>query len=251
MSKEIILEVSKFVLSYEPIYYRARTVRDAFVDFLKNPLDNFLSLPDRLVVLEELNFNIYAGDRIGIMGTNGVGKTSLCRYLGGIIPSEAIKIKADTRVIFDNNASLFPDLTGRENAELMIDLVYENLTSKEKTKLLSEIIEFSELHEMIDTPFKNYSRGMKSRLYLSLLTAKESGLIIVDEALGGLDHFFFQKMEKRLHDVMLRSKAGVIVSHNIEEILSICNRVIILDGKKIVFDGDPRLGVKHYLQSKL
>lgn len=246
MSKEVILRLKNFTISFEPTYHRSRTARDFFVELVKNPLNYFFTTPDRLVVLRKIDLEIYRGNVVGILGTNGVGKTSLCRYLSGIIKNPDVEIFGDSRAIFENNAALYPDLTGRENAVVLVELLYGSLSSEEKNALIDEAIEFSELHEYVDTPFKNYSRGMKARLFLALLTSRPADLLVIDEALGGTDQFFTEKLERRISKLISACGAVVIVSHNMEEIKKYCNRIVVLHSKQIAFDGETQKGIEFY-----
>lgn len=246
MSKDLILKLKDFTVSYEPTYHRSRTIRDFFIEVVKNPFNYFFNHADRMVVLRKINLEINKGDVIGILGTNGVGKTSLCRYLSGIIEHHDVKIYGESRALFDGNVAIYPDLTGRENAVVLVELLYSELTVHEKKELIEEAVNFSELHEHIDTPVKNYSRGMKARLFLSLLTFRGTDLLVIDEAFGGTDQFFTEKLSIRIQQLISKCGAVVIVSHSTEEIKKYCNRIIVLHDKKIAFNGSTNEGVEFY-----
>ncbi len=251
MSNKLVLEVQNFSVSYAQNHYRSREVRDIFVRFLTAPLNLLKKEKDRLLVLDDISFKVHQGDVIGILGVNGVGKTSLCRYLAGIINSDEIKFAANNVCsIFDTNISIYPDLTGRENALVLTELLYPNCSDSERKLILEEAIAFSELNEFIDSPINIYSKGMKARLYLSLVTAQKADLVILDEIFGGTDVFFTEKFKKRIKKFMDDSGAVVMVSHNVEEINQYCNRIIILSEKKIVFDGSLSDGIKKYLSMR-
>jgi ABC-type polysaccharide/polyol phosphate transport system ATPase subunit len=250
MSNQVVLQVKNFSLSYEPMFYRSRTVRDSFIELVSSPFKFWSKPQDRLSVLSNISFDVHQGDIIGLLGTNGVGKTSLCRYLSGIIKSDEIIFKGEARAVFDSNMGLYPDLTGRENATLLVELTYSYLTKEEREIILEESIAFSELHEFVDTPFKNYSKGMKSRLYLALVTARESDLVVLDEIFGGTDHFFTEKLAVRISGLVKKSGAAVLVSHSVEDIKRYCNRVIILSNKKVSYDGTVNEGIKQYLSGQ-
>ena len=246
MSKDLILKLKDFTVSYEPTYHRSRTIRDFFIEVVKNPFNYFFSHADRMVVLRKINLEINKGDVIGILGTNGVGKTSLCRYLSGIIEHHDVQIYGESRALFDGNVAIYPDLTGRENAVVLVELLYSELTVSEKKELIEEAVNFSELHEHIDTPVKNYSRGMKARLFLSLLTFRGTDLLVIDEAFGGTDQFFTEKLSLRIQELISKCGAVVIVSHSTEEIKKYCNRIIVLHDKQIAFNGSTNEGVEFY-----
>jgi ABC-type polysaccharide/polyol phosphate transport system ATPase subunit len=240
---ETILSVSNLTISYEVKFYKARTVRDIFIDIVTSPFDYFLNSSDRVVVLKDISFDVKKGEVVGVIGPNGQGKTSLCRYLSGIIPTSSVVVNGNSRAIFESNAAVYPDLT---NAEILVELMYADKTVKEKKEVIEEALTFSELGEFAEMPIKNYSRGMKARLYLSLLTASNSDLLIMDEVLGGADQFFTEKMNKRVKELMKKCGAAIIVSHNLDEIQTQCNRIIILGDKRIMFDGSVKSGIEFY-----
>lgn len=246
MSNEVILSVKDFSLSYEAKYYRAHNVRDLFVSMLKSPINYFLNAPDRLLVLSKISFDVKKGERVGILGANGVGKTSLCRYLSKIIASDKILLNGEARAIFETGLNIYPELTGRENAVLLCELMYTNIPRSEKNALVEEAIVFSDLKDFANIPLKNYSKGMKARLFLSLLTARTSDLIILDEVLGGTDQFFAEKLNFRINKMIEGSGASIIVSHNLDEVALLCNRVIVLSDRSIAFDGNVKDGIEFY-----
>lgn len=246
MSNEIILSIKDFSLSYEAKYYRAHSIRDIFVSLLKSPVSYFFNSPDRVQVLSKISFDVRKGERVGILGANGVGKTSLCRYLAKIIGSKEIVLTGEARAIFETGMNIYPELTGRENAILLSELMYTSLSRAEKKNIVAEAIAFSDLRDYSDVPLKTYSKGMKARLFLSLLTARPADLIILDEILGGTDQFFAEKINNRINKLIHDSGASIIVSHNFDEISLLCNRVIVLSDKAIVFDGEVGAGINFY-----
>lgn len=245
MSNSIILKITDFTLSYEPKYFRARTVRDLFVAVVTSPL-RFFKSPERQIVLQDVNLTIHKGQVVGVLGANGVGKTSLCRYLSGIIKNNQVQINGEARAIFEHSLSIYPDLTGRENAIVLIELLYSGLSKEEKNSILEEAVIFSELTESIDLPFKNYSRGMKARLCSSLLTAKPVDLLIIDEAFDGMDQFYLEKMKPRLKSLIHSCGATIMVSHKLEEIKNYCDQAIVLHDKKIAFHGPVNDAISFY-----
>lgn len=248
MSKKTLLEVKNFSISYKQDYYKVRQLKDAFVGLFANPLATIFRTKDRFLVLDNISFKVSEGDIIGIIGVNGVGKTTLCRHLAGIIGASGVMQKARTvSAIFDTNIAIYPDLTGRENALVLAALLYSGLSDEERMKTVEEAIQFSELKDFIDTPINVYSKGMKARLYLSLVTARAADLVILDEVTGGTDVFFSQKFKLRIDNFIKGSGAAVIVSHNTNDIKEYCNRVIILSEKKILYDGNIEEGIQKYL----
>jgi ABC-type polysaccharide/polyol phosphate transport system ATPase subunit len=251
MSKEeVILSINDFSIKYEHPRYNTYTLRDKFIEIVKTPVDFFFNSKDMQLVLDKISFDVCKGDIVGLMGVNGVGKTSLCRYLAGIIKSKEIQGIGHIRAIFETNISFYTNLSGYENAVILVEMLYSEYNAQEKKKIIQEALEFSELNDFIHVPINRYSKGMKARLYLSLVTARVADLIILDEIFGGTDIFFAEKLFERMKALISKSGAAVIVSHDINDISAFCNRVIILDNKKIHFDGEMEKGIEVYKNIK-
>ena len=111
---------------------------------------------------------------------------------------------------------------------------------------MADAEEFSELGKYMDVPFKLYSKGMRARLFLSLISSRPSDLLILDEVFNGADHFFSEKITRRVKDLILKSGAVLFVSHSHELVNEVCNRVLVFDNRKIIFDGSPADGIEFY-----
>ena len=247
-TSDIILEVSNLSLSFKLEYFKHDGVRDHFVNFLKNPIEKIFQKSDRFKVLDQISLTIRKGERVGIIGVNGAGKTTLCRCINEMIYPDngTIIINGTKRAIFNSAIGILPELTGRENAQLLATILYPELTSSELDDVIAESIEFSELGHFIDTPFKNYSKGMQTRLCLSIISARSCDLLILDEVYDGADEFFRRKIVSRIHDLISSAGAVILVSHNPDQIISTCNRLVILNNAKIIFDGDVIQGMDVY-----
>jgi ABC-2 type transport system ATP-binding protein len=199
-----------------------------------------------VVVARGLNFEIHPGDRIGILGVNGAGKSSLCRCLAGIYQPTAgrLDVYGRVRAIFDTSLGILPDLTGRENAELLAELLYPEHPNREE--LVEDALKFSGLEQFLDVPFRNYSNGMQARLCLSVITCAPSDLLILDEVFDGADRFFREKAADRVLSMIARSGAVVFVSHSPEQIRRACNQVWILQNGQWLFQGDVETGLALY-----
>jgi ABC-type polysaccharide/polyol phosphate transport system ATPase subunit len=213
--------------------------RDLFTDLIREPLDTIFPDTERLHVARQINFKIMPGERVGLIGVNGAGKTSLCRCISGMFPPTRgmIKRHVPVRGIFDTHIGIQPELTGRENAELLAHFLYGG--RGDMAQLLNDAFEFSELGRFIDVPFKLYSNGMQARLCLSLVTARPAGLLILDEVFDGADVFFREKVGQRMMDLMQESLGVIFVSHAFDQIKRVCTRVLVLHQGKIIYDGAP------------
>lgn len=247
-SSDVILEVKNFSISYSVPYYHANTFRDTFIAAVSSPIDFFFKTNDRVLLLDNINLTIRNGDRVGILGNNGSGKTSFCRYISGIHKGKAnsIKINGVVKGIFDTEVAILPELSGRENLELLTHFFYPEISKKEREVIIADTLKFCDLGKYVDVPFKLYSKGMKARIFLSLISSKAVDLLILDEVFNGADYFFNEKITERIKNTIFNSGAVMFVSHSNDLILDVCNRVIVFKNKKIVFDGDPKEGVAFY-----
>lgn len=207
---------------------RIFSLKEFFISFLKNNLKF-----EKFKALREINLEIFKGDVIGIIGDNGSGKSTLLKIISGIInPSKGkVTVKGTVSPLIELGAGFDSELSGRENIFLNgYILGYSKRKLEEK---IDEIIEFSELKKFIDTPLKNYSSGMIARLGFAIATIIKPEILIVDEILSVGDIKFQRKSEKRIKDLMELGSTVIFVSHSIDQIEQICDKVIWLEKGKI------------------
>lgn len=192
--------------------------------------------------LDNVSFDIYKGEVVGIIGRNGSGKSTLLKIITGTLDKTEgdVKIHGKVSAILDLGLGFNPEYTGREN--IYNGAMILGMTRKEISKKVQSIINFSELDEFIDRPFKTYSAGMQARLTFSVATALEPEIMIIDEALAAGDMFFVTKcMDKIIK--MCRSGATVLfVSHALPLVQRLCQRAIYLEQGEVIMDG-PALNV--------
>lgn len=246
-NSEVLLEARNLGLDYPLNLYPHQSLRDAFIQTLKSPVDYLLRSKEVLPVLRDVSLTLKKGDRLGVLGNNGAGKTTLCRILCGMIRPKRGKVTSfgEVEAIFETANGIMPELTGRENAHLLAQLL--GAGSSNTTIDVAEVLEFSELGVFLDAPFKTYSKGMQARLMLSLVSASHSDVLILDEVFDGADVFFKEKIAQRMREKIERSGAVIFVSHGPDQILDLCNRVIVMEKGAIVFDGAPQEGLNFYL----
>jgi ABC-type polysaccharide/polyol phosphate transport system ATPase subunit len=246
-SKEL-LRVEGLHLAFRANIRRSHSWREAFTRAAKDPVGAFLADRDRLHILNDINFTVKAGERVALVGVNGSGKTSLCRCIAGIYHPNKGTIRRNglVRAIFDTAVGILPELTGRENAHLLATFLYPehhaNLPS-----IVEEALEFSELGQFLDMPFKLYSNGMQARLCLSMISCLPCDLLILDEVFDGADFFFKEKISKRILKMIESSGAVVFVSHSAEQVEAVCNRLVLVQNGKIAFDGNVKEGLRFYV----
>jgi lipopolysaccharide transport system ATP-binding protein len=179
--------------------------------------------------LKNLDFEISAGDRLGIMGHNGSGKSTLLRLLSGIYEPSSGKIERSGSVasLVDISLGINAESTGRENIFLRGKLM--GLSKKEIDEKIDEIIEFSELGDYINLPVRIYSSGMLLRLAFSVSTSITADILIMDEWLSVGDGDFAERSSQRLRNLVEVSKILVIASHTRELLQESCNKIVWLE----------------------
>ncbi len=247
-ASEVLLSVKDIKIFFELEHYHHRGVRDVFVSAITHPFDYLMKQPELLNVIDGISFDITRGMRLGIIGTNGSGKTTLCRSLAGMIKPQAGTISStnEVRAIFDTGTGVVPELTGRENAYLLARLFFPGM--RDLKPIVEEAISFSELGHFIDIPFMQYSKGMQSRLLLSLISSVPSEILILDEVLDGADVFFQKKLAERMRSFIQSAGASIFVSHSIDQIRQVCTQVMVLHKGKIHFMGAIGPGWNEYLK---
>lgn len=201
---------------------------------------------DRFNVLDELNFRIFPGDIVGIIGQNGAGKSTMLRVLAGLIPIQQGRVFIRGQaVLLKAGVGMRPHLTGRDN--ISHAGAYMGLSREQIKQITKDVIEFSELGEAIDRPFKYYSDGMKSRLIFSLATSISPDILMLDELLGAGDIRFRQKVQDRLDAFIESARVVIVVTHGLNFVRQRCNKALFLSSGQQMFFGDPETAIAHYL----
>ncbi len=240
-----VLEIKDLRLSFPANLHKPTSLRDAFVKSIKDPLSLFKNTNPALDVIKGLDLTVSKGDRVALLGINGAGKTSLCRAIAGFYKaSGSLVVTGQVRAIFDTIVGIYPELTGRENAKILANLLYVHLDDLDEK--IAEALIFSELGEFLDAPFKHYSSGMQTRLCLAVLTLAPTDLLILDEVFEGADQFFRKKIAERVSKIVEKSGAAIFVSHSEEQVQRVCNRAVLLHHGKIIFDGKVPDGLRFY-----
>ncbi len=179
--------------------------------------------------LKHITFDVNKGQVIGIIGKNGSGKSTLLKVISGILKPTSGTAICDGNIVpmLELGSGFDQDLTGRENIFLNGAILgYTEAFLKEK---FDEILEFSELGQFIDVPIRNYSSGMMMRLAFSIATVVDPQILIVDEILAVGDEAFQKKSRARMMELMGGGTTVLFVSHNLEQIREMCDRVLWLD----------------------
>jgi ABC-type polysaccharide/polyol phosphate transport system ATPase subunit len=200
--------------------------------------------------LENVCLKLGDGDRLGILGHNGAGKSTMLRALAGVYVPTSGRVTIDGRVsaLFNTTPGLDMDDTGYENVVtcgLFLGMSRDEIASK-----TPEIAEFTELGDYLDLPVRTYSSGMLTRLGFAIATAIDPEILILDEGLGAGDARFAERAARRLDRMIDRSNILVVASHSEALIRSMCNRAVLLDGGRQVMAGSVEDVIQTYRASR-
>ena len=206
---------------------------------------------ERRSVLEDVSFEIRRGETIGLIGSNGSGKSTTLALIAGVLFPQAGRIEVEGRIcpLLELGAGFVFDLSGREN--IILNGVLLGLTRQEIIARMEKIIAFSELERFMDHPLRTYSTGMIVRLGFSIAVHLDPEVLLIDEILSVGDLHFQLKCNDKIDEFKRRQVTIVLVSHSIEQIQRLCDRVIWLAGGQVVGDGPPHLILPQYRHAML
>jgi ABC-2 type transport system ATP-binding protein len=196
--------------------------------------------------LRDINFEVQAGEAVGLMGANGEGKSTLLRLIAGVLlPDEgSVKVTGGVAPLIELTGGLKSDLTARDNIALVAGL--HGLSRSEVKKRFDNIVEFAEVGDFLDTPVRHFSSGMKVRLGFSIVTSIDEPIILVDEALAVGDAAFKEKCYIRMKDLLNQGKTLFLVSHKEKDLKEFCTRGLYLKNGSLAFDGSLNEALAQY-----
>lgn len=235
-----MIEVVNVSKKFKRYHDKATTLKERLLMLRSSKSDTFWAL-------KNINLHIEEGETVGLIGHNGSGKSTLLKLITKIIYPTEGQIKTCGRVssLLELGAGFHPDFTGREN--IYINASIFGLSKKEIDKKLDSIIAFSELEGFIDSPIRTYSSGMYIRLAFAVAVHVEPQILLMDEILAVGDANFQKKCIEKIKEFKKQGITIVFVSHNMNDVYEICDRVVWLDHGKIKEIGDTKTIGERYL----
>lgn len=198
---------------------------------------------DHFRALDGINLTVHDGEAVALLGLNGSGKSTLLKLISGVMSPDEGQIFVHGKIagLIEVGAGFHPDLTGRENVFLNGAIL--GMTEQEIESSFDDIVAFSEIAEFIDTEVKFYSSGMFLRLAFAVAVHTDPDIFLVDEILAVGDEPFQRKCLSRIRELKQSGKALVIVSHDLDMVASLCDRGVLIQRGKMIYDGDVREAV--------
>lgn len=224
----MIIRANDISMRYLMTYDRIQSIKEYIVQMLRGKIKY-----EEFWALKNVSFEVERGEVVGIIGHNGAGKSTLLKVISGILKPTGGELEVHGNVVpmLELGSGFDHDLTGRENIFLNGSILgYSEKYLKEKYE---QIVEFSELGKFIDVPIRNYSSGMLMRLAFSIATVVQPEILIVDEILVVGDAAFQEKSKTRMLELMGGGTTVLFVSHSLEQIREMCDRVIWLEHGQI------------------
>jgi len=225
--------------------HRFQTFKSALV---KGDLIKSIKADELVTALDGVSFNVEKGRTLGLIGENGSGKSTMLKIVAGITKPSSGRITTVGKIsaLIELGAGFHPEITGREN--VFINGIMLGLTKREISEKFDEIVSFAELEDFIDAPVKTYSSGMYMRLGFSVAINVNPDILLIDEVLAVGDASFIPKCLDRIDDFRRRKKTILFVSHGLDTVEKICDKVVFLKNGRIAAIGEPKRIVNAYLQ---
>ena len=243
-NQQISVKVDHVDLTFEVSNEKIDTLKESFIRTIKRDKSKKI----KIHALKDVSFQIFKGEKVGIIGYNGAGKSTLLNVITGIYPPDkgSVTTYGNISPLLSLGAGFDMNFSGRKNIILngaVLGYDKEFLESK-----VDEIIEFSELGEFIDIPIKNYSSGMLAKLGFSIATAVDPDILIIDEVLGVGDVNFAKKSRDKMKSLMDGGTTVLLVSHSIPQIREICDKAIWMDNGSVRAIGEVNKVCDEYLK---
>lgn len=239
-----VIELKDIGMSFRTDINRIGSLKEWVVTLLKGKMHY-----ENIEALKGVTFSVEQGEVVGIIGRNGSGKSTLLKVISGIYTPTSGAVRVDGRIapMLELGSGFDEELSGRENISLNASIL--GYTEQQIREHYDDIVEFSELEKFIDLPLKTYSSGMKAKLAFSVATVLKPEVLIVDEILSVGDEAFQRKSRARMAEMMSGGTTVLFVSHDMEQIRELCNRVVWLDHGVVRAIGDTETVCGQYLDT--
>lgn len=248
--EDIMINVINVSMRFNLGIEKGFSIKQGFVDMFNKEKKH--KKKEEFWALRDVNFQVKKGEVIGFIGSNGAGKSTLLKIVAGVMKPTKGRVDSYGNIcpMIELGTGFDPQLTARENIYLngaVMGYTKELIDSK-----FNEIVEFSELKDFLDVPVQNFSSGMVARLAFSIATIVEPEILIVDEILSVGDIAFQAKSERKMLSMINGGTTVLFVSHSIEQIKKMCDRVVWLDHGKMIKMGGKEIcdEYKKYMESK-
>ena len=199
-----------------------------------------------ITALQDASFSVRKGEMLGIIGSNGAGKSTVLKLISRVTVPDGGVITVDGRIgaLIELGAGLHPELTGRENIYLYGAIL--GMKRREVSDRFHDIVSFADINDFLDMPIKRYSSGMYARLGFAVAVSMQPDILLIDEVLAVGDESFQTKCFQKMRSLRDLGTTIVFVSHNLDWVSMICNRVLLLEHGRIKKDGKPHQVISTY-----
>lgn len=244
MSEEYIVDVDHVTIRFNLASEKVDNIKEYIIRLLKRQL-----MFQEFLAVKDVSLKIKPGEAWGLIGVNGSGKSTLLKAISGIMKpyKGTIQVKGSISPLIELGAGFDPNMTAREN--IFLNGAILGYSKKFMADHFDEIVEFAGIEKFLDSPIKNYSSGMKTRLGFSVATVVKPDILIVDEVLAVGDVRFRKKCMTRMSELLKGGTTLLFVSHNIEQVRSLCTHALWLDHGEAVMSGEAGEVCDRYIEA--
>lgn len=230
---KVMIDVDHITIRFNLSNEKVDNLKEYFIKLVKGEL-----LFQEFLAVKDVSFQVKRGEAWGLIGTNGSGKSTMLKAISGILKpyKGAISVNGTVAPLIELGAGFDAEMTAREN--IFLNGCVLGHTEQFMKEHFDEIVEFADIGEFLDSPLKNYSSGMKARLGFAVATMVRPEILIVDEILSVGDYKFKQKCEARMNEMLSGGTTLLYVSHNIDEVLRLCDHALWIDKGVARMQGD-------------
>jgi ABC-2 type transport system ATP-binding protein len=235
-----VIKVSGLGIRFRRNRRQRRTFKDLFAESSRR------SKPDEFWALRGVDFSVAPGEAIGVVGRNGQGKSTLLKLVAEVmLPDEGrVEVNGGVAPLIEITGGFVDDLSVRENVYLTAGL--HGMSTEEISDRFDEIIDFAEIGDFLDTPYKHLSSGMRVRVAFAVISRLEEPILLVDEVLAVGDRQFKEKCYRRIDEMLSSGRTMFFVSHSEKDLLRFCTRGLYLDKGRLILDGPIQEVVDRY-----